>query len=96
MTFYCELCDYTSKNKSKIQKHHIVPKEKSGTNYEYNVIFLCPTCHTNIFIPDSKFGNHSIKSSKSIIINRKVLSTEGMMLEYVDESGNTVYSKIKN
>jgi hypothetical protein len=94
--FYCQLCTYKTNNRNKIHKHHIVPKELSGTNINSNLVFLCPSCHANIYIPNTTSGNHSIKSNNSIIINKWLQSTGGYVLEYIDNNGNVNYNIERN
>ena len=93
---FCEICNYQSENISKLHKHHIIPKELNGSNDLWNLVLLCPSCHTNVFIPKCKYGNHSIKTSKSFIIESKMLSTDGMVLKYIDNNGVELFTKLKN
>lgn len=94
--YYCEICGYETESKSKLQKHHIIPKELNGTNDKWNLVYLCPSCHTNVYIPDSKFGNHSMKTSNSIIILSKKLSNYGMTINYIDKDGIEMFKDLKN
>ena len=75
-------CDYITAERSQIHKHHIVPVSKGGSNKKHNLLMLCPNCHSKIFQPDSKFGIHSKKCSDSIIIEQRLFSTGGYLLEY--------------
>ena len=84
-------CDYTTNHRSQINYHHIVPQELNGTDKDYNRIWLCPTHHTKIYVPESKSGIHSIKSFDSIILIGWMSSTNGRVLEYQDRSGNNFY-----
>ena len=93
MIYNCELksCNYTTLNRSQIQYHHIVPLELNGSNKEYNRIWLCPTCHTKVYVKESRRGIHSIQGQDSIIIIQWMSSTSGRVLECQDRSGNNFY-----
>ena len=93
MQYNCEFpkCNYNTKYRSQIHDHHIIPQELKGSNKRYNRIYLCPTHHTKIYIPESKNGIHSIKGSDSLILIRWLSSTKGKILEYKDIKGNTFY-----
>jgi hypothetical protein len=85
MRYQCEFpnCDYETNIRSQINKHHIVSKQQGGSNKEYNMIWLCPTHHTKIYIPECKKGIHSIKSEDSVIIHRWLSGTiSSKILEY--------------
>ena len=84
-------CDYSTTHRSQIQYHHIVPLELNGSNKQYNRIWLCPTCHTKVFVKESRSGIHSIQGKDSIIIIQWMNSTSGRVLEYQDRSGNISY-----
>ncbi|MDD5651536.1 MAG: HNH endonuclease signature motif containing protein [Candidatus Nanoarchaeia archaeon] len=98
MTWYCENpnCDYSTNNRNKINWHHIKPKELNGSNRSFNRVFLCPNCHSNVYIPESSTGNHAIKTENSIIILEWLNSTTGKILKTIDTKGNEIYSKMKN
>lgn len=89
MRFKCEFpnCGYETNIKSQIHKHHIVPKEIAGLNKKFNTIWLCPTHHTKIYCPESKRGIHTIKGPDSIILIGWKQSTNGKILEFIDENG---------
>ena len=93
MKYNCKFpkCDYTTNHRSQINYHHIVPQELNGTDKDYNRIWLCPTHHTKIYVPESKSGIHSIKSFDSIVLIGWMSSTNGRVLEYQDTSGNNFY-----
>ena len=86
-TYKCEFpeCNYSTESRTQIHYHHIVPKELGGNNRKNNRLFLCPNCHTKIFIPEAKVGIHSIKHENSIVIVSKLISTAGMALQYISE-----------
>lgn len=89
--FSCEFpyCDYSTNDRSKIDYHHIIPREHDGTNDEWNLIYLCPNHHRRIYISGTH-GNHSRKSEDSIEINGWKSSTGGKILEYI-ENGEVCY-----
>lgn len=93
MIFKCQFpgCNYETDNKSQIHFHHIIPRENNGSNKSFNIIQLCPNCHTKIYSPDSTKGIHSIKNSNSIVLLGWRLSSAGKILEYIDTEGNTCY-----
>ncbi len=94
--FYCEFCNYETKSRSKINWHHIVPKELGGSNKVFNRIYVCPTCHNLIYVPESKTGTHSIKTEQSIILLGWFSSTDGKFIRYLDIDGNEQFKKGKN
>lgn len=75
---------YETKYRFQIHYHHIIPIEHGGNNFKLNRIFLCPNCHSKIFIENSTAGIHSIKGDDSIIIKRWLYSTGGKVLEYIN------------
>lgn len=91
--FKCEFpfCEYETDERNLIHFHHIKPKELSGNNQANNRIHLCPNCHAKIFIPESKFGNHSIEGKESITILSRLLSTNGSVLHYRKSSDRKNY-----
>ena len=91
--FKCQFpkCNYTTIHRSQIQYHHIVPRELNGSDKDYNRIWLCPTCHTKVFVRESQRGIHSINGQDSIIIIQWMESTQGRVLEYQDQKGNSFY-----
>jgi len=95
--YKCEFpgCDYVCEHRSQIHRHHIVPKTLNGSDKEYNKIYVCPNCHTRIYVPGVKHGIHSIKTNESIIINGWLGSTNGRVLEYINSSGNIDYYFMK-
>lgn len=85
MKYKCEFpdCTYKTDNRTQIHNHHIIPKEIDGNNHNSNRIWLCPNCHAKIYVPEVKRGIHSFNTENSIIINSKLNSTAGKVLEYV-------------
>jgi predicted restriction endonuclease len=80
-------CNYITDQRSQISYHHIKPKEHGGSDFPFNRIFLCPTCHTKVFIPEATTGIHSIKGKDSIQIIGKFYSTDGLLISYIDSEG---------
>lgn len=98
MVYYCEYpnCEYKTESRNKINHHHIVPKELQGTDLLYNKVYLCPTHHSLVYIPESKSGNHSIRTKDSFQILGIVSSTAGFLLNIIDSTGNETFAKLKN
>ena len=96
--FYCEFpeCKYYTLNRNQIHYHHIIPLENFRNDNENNRIWLCPTHHNFIYIPDSKNGIHSIKNDNSIILNGWKLSTIGKILEYIENDEIKYYLREYN
>lgn len=84
-------CKYKTKYRSQIVEHHIIPKEFGGNDKSYNLICLCPTHHTKIFISSATAGIHTIRGDDSIILNSWFMSTKGIILEYIDNNGDIQY-----
>jgi len=95
--YRCEFpgCDYVCEGRSQIHEHHIIPKKLNGSNKKSNKIYVCPNCHTRIYVPGMRNGIHSIKNKDSIIINGWLGSTNGRVLEYINSSGNIDYYFMK-
>lgn len=47
-------------------------------------MWLCPTHHRHIFVPDAKIGVHTMKSRGSIVVHGFVNSTVGPVLHFTD------------
>ena len=84
--FKCEFpgCDYTTKYRTQINNHHIKPVECGGSDKGFNRIWLCPTHHTKVYIPEATRGIHTIKGEDSIMIKGWLQSTKGRILEYIN------------
>lgn len=93
--YYCQFpnCLYHTNIRSQINYHHIVPSELNGSDKDYNRIYLCPNHHSKIYVPLAKSGIHSIKGKDSIIIIRKLSSTIGTIIEYIDINGKNCFIK---
>ena len=90
--FRCQFpgCRYETTERHRIHYHHIKPKEFSGVDDEYNRLWLCPNCHNRVYIPESK-GIHSKQSNESIIIKGKLMSSGGIVLNYIDNKNEEQY-----
>ena len=88
MRFHCEypFCDYKTNKRSKIDYHHIIPKEAGGSDDSSNRLWLCPNHHRNIFINESSAGIHATPGDKTLKLIGKFYSTSGYVLAY-QESG---------
>lgn len=86
MEYRCKFpgCQYSTKTRTQIHRHHIVPREQGGINKSINRIELCPTHHTKIHIPTASKGMHAKKSDDSIILLGWRESTGGRMLHYIE------------
>ena len=71
MRYKCYICGFETDVKSQIHIHHIIPKSLGGSNSTFNLITLCPTCHSKVYIPEINAGIHSIK--RRIIISNFTL-----------------------
>jgi hypothetical protein len=91
MKYKCNFpyCGYETNNKSKIDFHHIVPKEIGGHNGP--TISLCKNHHAMIYHPLVKFGQHSIKCDESLIIHQTYKSSEGIAIHYENMEGEQFY-----
>lgn len=92
--FKCEFpnCDYITESRSSIHLHHIIPKTMNGINGRSNRIYLCPNCHSKIYVPGCEKGIHSIKHKDSIIIEGWKQSTSGRILQYINSNGSQEFS----
>ncbi len=89
----CEFpnCEYETKYRTQIHRHHIKPVECGGSDKNFNLIYLCPNHHTKIYIPEATHGIHTVNGDDSIILKRWFKSTVGKTLEYEDENGDIQY-----
>jgi len=96
--YYCQFpgCKYFTNIRSQINNHHIKPVELNGLDDDYNRIYLCPNHHAKIYVPESKNGLHSFKGIDSIILLRKLSSTGGKVVEYIDSDGKKKFFAEKN
>ncbi len=82
-------CNYETTIRSKIDYHHVVPREVDKKSKV--TIPLCKTHHSLIYVEESKKGQHSIQSNESLIIRGIFKSTQGNSLLYEDSSGKQFY-----
>ena len=89
--YHCQfpLCNYQTNERSQIHIHHIKPKEQSGSDDKWNTIWTCPNHHSKIYIPNA-YGIHATRGEDSIEVI--CWRNNGMILEYKDIKGNTLYS----
>jgi len=80
--YNCIFCDYKTDYRNNIHCHHIIPRELNGTDDDYNLVYLCPNHHGQVYIENTKTGIHSIPMKNAIVIIGWVLSTNGYMLSY--------------
>ena len=83
-------CSYSTDSRHQIHYHHIDPVELEGSNKKFNRIWLCPTHHSWVYIPESKSGIHSIKTDNSMVLLSWKQSTVGRVLEYI-KNGEKCY-----
>jgi hypothetical protein len=82
-------CNYETNDRSKIDYHHVVPREINPKSKI--TIPLCKNHHALIYIPDSKAGQHSIQSIDSLEIKGIFESTIGKTIHYKNIEGNEFY-----
>lgn len=83
-------CEYSTTSRSKIDMHHVTPKELNPQINNKVTVPLCKTHHALIYHPDTKCGQHSIKSDESLIIVSMPKTTIGPSILYEDMSGNSI------
>lgn len=81
-------CEYETENRSKIDFHHVIPKEIKKTKI---TIPLCKNHHSLIYHPDSKAGQHSIKTEKSLEIINLFQSNFGISIKYKRNDGSQFF-----
>jgi len=93
MKYKCQFpkCEYGTNIKSQINIHHIIPRERQGNHKKYNKVYLCPNCHTKIYIPESRKGIHTIKGPTSIILLDWKNAGSCRLLEYIDIDDKVKY-----
>lgn len=92
--FTCKFpgCTFSTKERSCIDRHHIIPRSMPGTsNKGYNLIDLCPSCHRKVYVPGVESGHHSILKSDSIIIEGKRKASTGEALLFHNVSDGKKY-----
>lgn len=94
MYYKCQFCEYKTTERSRIHKHHIIPRQSGGTNNKFNLVWLCPNHHSQIYSEYSKNGIHT-NQKDSIKIIGWFFSTSGYVLGYIDQDGNERFTNIK-
>lgn len=51
----CPLCFHSLYNQERIEKHHIIPRVKGGTNKYSNLVWLHKVCHQSITAKEEEF-----------------------------------------
>lgn len=82
-------CPYTTDSRSKIDFHHVEPKELNPNSKR--TIPLCKTHHALIFVENAKSGQHSIKTDDSLEIMGLFESTMGKSVQYKNNKGDVYY-----
>jgi hypothetical protein len=83
-------CEYSTTSRSKIDMHHVTPKELDPRSNNKVTVSLCKTHHALIYHPDTKSGQHSIKSDESLAIMTLPKTDKGLSVLYEDMSGNRI------
>lgn len=83
-------CDYCTNSRSKIDLHHVTPKEVNPHKTNKVTIPLCKTHHAMIYHPDATAGQHSIKCDESLIIIGVPDTTIGKAVMYETVSGESM------
>ena len=83
-------CDYCTDSRSKIDYHHVTPKEVNPHKSNKATVSLCKTHHALIYHPEAASGQHAIKSEDSLIIQLVTSSSNGRVILYEDMSGNSM------
>lgn len=94
--YYCELCNYITESRSKINYHHIVPSELGGIDDDKNRVYICPNCHNLVYVKESKHGIHSIKCKNSVVIKGWMLSSGGIVLNFINSKSEEIFQNKKN
>jgi len=84
-------CDYITESRSKIDFHHIVPKEVNPHKTNKSTVPLCKTHHALIFHPSANHGQHAIKSEASMVILNVYDSSIGKAVHYESMNGDTMF-----
>lgn len=84
--FICHFpgCTYKTEDRSKIEFHHIIPRELWPRLNQNVTLTLCPTHHHLIYHPESTSGPHSIQSKDSLSIDGIYKTNKGYAVIYKD------------
>ena len=77
-------CTYKTEDRSKIEFHHIIPRELWPRLNQNVTLTLCPTHHRLIYHPESTSGPHSIQSKDSLSIDGIYKTNKGYAVIYKD------------
>jgi len=82
----CKLC---YKKTEHLEKHHIIPKSKGGSNDKNNLISICQDCHC-------KVHNVSFRGKEGIISigAQKAKSKHNEAIEWIKKNENLLIKKI--
>lgn len=89
-------CEYCTNSRSKIELHHIVPRELWPRLNQNVTLSFCPTHHRMIFHPECKSGPHSKMCDESLEIIGIFKSNTGYTVEYKDMNGNEKFEYFDN
>lgn len=91
MKYYCSFpnCSYETDSRSKIDFHHITPKEIDPNSKV--LLSLCKTHHSLIYHPLAKHGQHSILTENCLEILGKYKSTIGESIHYKKPDGTKFF-----
>lgn len=84
-------CQYSTNSRSKIDYHHVIPRELDPSPRNKMTIPLCKTHHALIYVPESCSGQHSIRTLDSLIIKGIYDSTVGKAILYENMNGEEFY-----
>jgi len=82
------MCNYETIYKSKIDQHHIIPREIAPSRA---TVPLCKNHHALIYIPKATAGQHAIQVPESIEIIQIYDSTDGKSIHYRDYEGKEFF-----
>jgi hypothetical protein len=84
-------CKYNTTHRSKIDFHHVTPKEVDSSDRNKITLPFCKTHHALIFHPLAKYGQHSIATEESLQILGIFGSTIGKAVLYEAANGRQFY-----
>jgi hypothetical protein len=84
-------CNYCTTSRSKIDFHHVTPREVDPSPRNKVTIPLCKTHHALIYCPEATSGQHAIKADGSLIIKGVYDSTSGKAVHFESMDGNSFY-----
>jgi hypothetical protein len=75
---------------TRLNKHHIIPKQLGGKDVKQNFLHLCPNHHNKIYVEGSK-GIHGSIIKGSVILKERLSSTVGDVLKYINCDDGLTY-----